>query len=223
MSANLFSEPVQANYTSNGLRNAFSDSFVYGSGVSRIPTAAELQSKSQQASLNETQRQFNIGQKNYQEQVESQKAAAAKVSTGLQSLVDSYNTAFAQAKSEGEQRYQQMLSIADQTTDQQAADIRTSYGNKQSSAMQNLSKLGMGNTTIGATLAQGNQREASNSLNRLADTMQQTKLGIIANKKLDSEYAPDKTAITNLMTSATSNTGAYGTGALADALSGLTV
>jgi hypothetical protein len=183
--------------------------------------AAELAASESEATNAEKKREFDVTQQNYQDQVAAQKTAASAVGTGLQSLVNSYNLAFATAKAEGESRYQQMLSIADQTTGQQAADIRTTYANKQSSALQNLAKLGMSNTTIGSTLALGNARSEAAAQNTLADTMQQTKLGIIANKASDASYAPDKSAITSLINSATSNTGAYGTGAAAEALAGL--
>jgi len=67
----------------------------------------------------------------------------------------------------------------DQTSGQQAADIRSSYGKQRSSALQNLARTGLSNTTVGSTVTQGLQREESSSLNRLADQLLGTKLGVM--------------------------------------------
>jgi len=106
-------------------------------------------------------------------------AALGQVSSGLGSLVSNYNQAYQGALQANEQRYQQMLGIADQTTGQRAADIRSDYGAQQSNAMQQLGRLGLGNTTIAPTLQTGIQREQQASLDRSADQMQQTRLGIM--------------------------------------------
>jgi hypothetical protein len=106
-------------------------------------------------------------------------AALGQVSSGLESLISNYNQAYQSALQANEQRYQQMLDIADQTTGQRAADIRSAYGAQQSSALQRLGRLGLGNTTISPTLRMGIQREQQAALDRSADQMQQTRLGIM--------------------------------------------
>lgn len=99
--------------------------------------------------------------------------------SGLGSLVQQYNQSFQQARSANEARYQQLLGIADQTTAQRGADIRGAYGQLQSDTMQQLARSGLGGTTIAPTMKAGISRERGSALNRLADQMQQTKLGII--------------------------------------------
>ena len=100
---------------------------------------------------------------------------------GLANLIDAYNKSFAEAKAANENKYNQALGLVDQTSGQQAADIRTQYGQQRSAALQNLARTGMSNTTVGSTLTQGLGREQASSLNRLADQMLGTKLGVMQN------------------------------------------
>jgi hypothetical protein len=171
------------------------------------------------ANTQERIREFDIGQRNYEQQLADQKAAAASMGTGLSNLVNEYNRAYAQSRADNENRYNQMLGIADKTTGQQQADVISQFQKGQASGMQNLQRLGMANTTLGASLQQGVQREQSAALNRLADTMQQTKLGIIGSKKTDRELAPDSTLLQAAL-SQLGQTGAYGTGALGGVFGG---
>jgi hypothetical protein len=131
---------------------------------------------------------------------------------GLSSLIANYNTAYGEAKRMNESRYQQMLDIIDQTTGQRAADIRSSYGNQRASTMQNLSRLGMANTTVAPTMQMGYQREQESALNRLADDMQGTKLGVIERR---TDAYPDQSMLLNLMQQIGSS---YGTSGLSSAL-----
>ena len=112
-------------------------------------------------------------------------------------LVQSYNQAYGEAKASNEQRYQQLLQIADQdyarsalirnrmsgiadrTTGQRAADIRSAGAEEESNIDQRLRALGMSGTTVGSSLTGGVKSRTEASLNRLADEMQQTKLGIM--------------------------------------------
>jgi hypothetical protein len=114
------------------------------------------------------------------------------VLSGMESLVNNYNQAYGEAKSANEARYQQMLNIANQTTNQQAADITSSYGQQSSNAMQQLARLGMGNTTVAPTMQMGFEREKQAALSRNADQMQQTKLGIMERRK---DAYPDLSAL----------------------------
>ena len=113
--------------------------------------------------------------------------------SGISSLVSSYNQAYGEAKAANEARYQQLLDIANQTTQQRQADVTSAYNQQSADAMQNLARLGLSNTTIAPTLQMGVEREKQASLDRLADTMQQTKLGIIERR---TDAYPDPNAVT---------------------------
>ena len=133
----------------------------------------------------------------------------------MDEMVKEYNRAYGEAATGEEQRYQQMLGIVDATTGQRAADIRSDYGEQQASSMQRLARLGMANTTVAPTRGMGYQREKQSALNRLADEMQQTKLGII--ERRDPRY-PEQ----GMLTSTSQQLGYGGTAARAAApLSGM--
>lgn len=108
---------------------------------------------------------------------------SAGVLSGLGSLVENYNRAYGESRAANEERYQQLLGIADQTTGQRAADIRGSFGQQSSDMMQRLARLGLSNTTIAPTLQTGIEREKQSALDRSADQLQQTKLGIIERRQ----------------------------------------
>ncbi len=181
---------------------------------------AEANNRVEREKLAEQRRQFDVGDYWTNKQWTAQQEAAKQVGAGLGSLVNEYNRAFTEAKAGNEARYQQMLGIADQTTGQQQADVRSAYGKQSATGMQNLQRLGMANTTLAPTLQQGIQREESASLNRLADSMQQTKLGIIGGKKTDRELAPDSSIIQAYLQAA-SSTGPTGAGLMGGSLGGL--
>lgn len=101
----------------------------------------------------------------------------------MRGMVGGYNKALAEARAANERRYQQMLNIAKKTTGQREIDIRAGYAGREAGAMQQLARLGMGGTTIAPTLGMGFEREQSAALDRLADLMQQTKLGIIERRE----------------------------------------
>jgi len=115
-----------------------------------------------------------------------------QAASGLSSLVSSYNQAYEQAKAANEQRYQQLLGIADQTTQQRAADVRSAYGQQSADVMQQLARTGMANTTVAPTMQMGIQREQQSALDRLADQMQQTKMGVIERR---TDAYPDQGAL----------------------------
>lgn len=102
---------------------------------------------------------------------------------GLQSLVSQYNQAYGAARSANEARYQQLLDIANQTTRQRATDIRADYARQGADIRQQLARQGMAGTTVAPTMGLGVQRKQQSALNRLADQMQQTKLGIIERRQ----------------------------------------
>ena len=151
------------------------------------------------------------------------------VSSGLGNLVQSYNEAFGRATEANESRYrdllgtadqdfanrqatdQRMLGVVNQTTGQREADIKQSYREQRANQMQELARTGMANTTIAPTLRAGSRREEQSSLNRLADEMQGTRLGVLGRIGDQSQATklgimerredafPDKNMISNLV------------------------
>ncbi len=149
---------------------------------------------------------------------EDMQKASLQGAGGLSSLVGQYNKAFGEAKSANEQRYQQMLDIINQTTGQRAADIRSQYGQQGSDIMQNLARLGMANTTVAPTMQFGVQREQQSALNRLADELQGTRLGVMERR---TDKYPDIGLIATLAQGLGQAGGGGGIGAVLGALGGL--
>lgn len=163
--------------------------------------------------LQEQIREFNV-------QDQARKASAQQAAGGITSLVNEYNQAYAQAVNQYTQDYNQMLGLVQTTTGQQAADIRTQYGNQSAAGIQNLQRLGMGNTTLGTNLKVGVQGQESQALNRLADLMNQQTLGVIAGHKTVSQLAPDPSIVMSALSQGQGASGNYG-GLLTQAMGGL--
>jgi hypothetical protein len=159
------------------------------------------------------QEQWDWQKRIYGEQQASAKAGA----NSLSALVNQYNQAYNSARSANEQRYQQLLGIADQTTGQRMADIRSTGAGQSADIMQQLARTGMANTTVAPTLQMGVNRETQSSLNRAADELQGTKLGII--ERREDEY-PDSNIIVQLA-QALGQSGGSGMSGILKALSGL--
>jgi hypothetical protein len=140
------------------------------------------------------------------------------VTSGLEGLVGSYNQAYGQAQEANEARYQQLLGIADQTTGQRAADIQGAYGQQSSNIMQRLGRLGLANTTIAPTMQMGVEREKQAALDRSADQMQQTKLGIIERRQ---DEGPSLENMQSIISGIGSQFGRAGLPSMIQALSGL--
>jgi hypothetical protein len=163
--------------------------------------------------LAEQTREFNVGQ-------QAQQNSAIQAAQGLTGMVNAYNQSYAQAVQQYTQTYNSMLGLIGDVGGQQAADINTQYGNLNSTTMQNLQKLGMGNTTVGSSLQQGNQRQQSLALNSLANQINQQYLGVMSNRKTNAELAPSTALLQSALGQAQSSTGNYG-GLLTEALGGL--
>lgn len=112
-----------------------------------------------------------------------------------QANVSAYNKAFTSANEANEARYQELLGIANATTGQRAKDITSDYAGQQASAMQNLASLGLANTSGASTIRGGFGRKKNEALDRLADQMQQTKLGIIERR---TDKIPDLASLVSL-------------------------
>ncbi len=112
--------------------------------------------------------------------------------SGANRLVESYNKAYGEAKSANEARYQQLLGITDETTGQRAADIRGRGEEERADLQQSLARTGLSNTTVSPTLTVGSKRREGEALNRLADQLQGTKLGIIERR---TDAFPDPAAL----------------------------
>jgi len=137
--------------------------------------AQTLQNTAQAQNTKLAGEQWDWQKKLYQQQL----AAGKQAGGALGSLVGQYNTAYGEAKTANEQRYNEMLGITDQTSGQRMSDVRADYLRQGSDQMQNLARLGMSNTTIAPTMQYGNQRQMQSALNRTADELQGTKLGIM--------------------------------------------
>lgn len=166
----------------------------------------------------EDQRRWDLQWEDYLRQKQEQQTAAQQIGGGLTGLVNQYNQAYTGAKAANEQRYQQMLGIADQTTGQRAADIRSDYGQQGSKVMQNLARLGMANTTVAPTMQMGVNREMQSSLNRAADELQGTKLGIMERR---TDKYPDIGLLTQLISGAGQLGGGTGLASIISALGAL--
>lgn len=120
-------------------------------------------------------------------------------------LESEYQKAYDEAKAANESRYQEMLGITDKTSDQRAADIRKDAASAKAATQQRLTDLGMANTTIAPTMAAGYDRSMQESLDRSADQLQQTRLGIMERR---TDAYPDQGMYANMM----SQYGQYGQG-----------
>ena len=98
---------------------------------------------------------------------------------GLTGMIDQYNQAFQQAKTANEQKYQEALGVVGTNTGQQRSDVMRQYQGQRASAMQQLARVGMANTTIAPTLQAGIQREQQGALNRVSDQAMQARLGVM--------------------------------------------
>jgi len=133
---------------------------------------------------------------------EQQAKQSEQLGGSLSRLINQYNTAYGQAKAANEQRYKQLLDIADQTTGQREADIRSDYAGREADIIQQLARWG--GSTVGSVLGLGVEREKQSALNRLADEMQGTKLGII--ERREDEY-PSSDVIVSLVNALGQGTG----------------
>ena len=170
----------------------------------------EQQLASQAQSDRLAREQWAMQQKRYRQQVKGSKAGAK----GLSALIGSYNKAFGRARTANEQRYQEMLGIMDQTTGQRAADIRSEGVGEQANIMQRLARQGMAGSTVGATMRAGVRRGTQSNLNRLADTMQGRRLGIMERRTDAYPQAGMITGLAGLL----GQSGGVNTGNLASAL-----
>lgn len=120
-----------------------------------------------------------------------------QISSAMERLATSYGKAYGEAKTANEQRYRAMVKLAEQdykrkalvqrrmlgavgqTTGQRAADIRAEGAGEQANIMQQLARQGMAGTTVAPTLREGVRRGTSEKLNRLADQMLGTRLGVM--------------------------------------------
>jgi hypothetical protein len=142
---------------------------------------------------------------------------------GLRGLVGSYNRSWQEARQANEQRYQQLLEIAGQTTGQREADLRSDFASQAGELRQSMAKRGMTGTSAYETLKTGlsqTGQHMQSALNRLADQMQQTKLGIIERRQ---DPYPDASIITSLAGLAGQGGGPGGMGGILGALGGLRI
>ena len=133
---------------------------------------------------------------------------------GMESLVGSYNQAYGAAKAANEQRYQEMLGIADTTVDQRSADIYSRAGEQRADMMQQLARLGM-SKDIGASLGTGIEREARSAVDRSKQELQGTRLRIMERR---TDAYPDLGALASVFQSIGTGYGGEGLMAMLQAL-----
>ncbi len=180
--------------------------------------------------------------------IQGQEGQLEQITGSLGNLVGSYNQAYGEARQANEQRYQQllnisrqetqrrqgvfgeMLGVAGETTQQRATDIRAEGQRRESDIMQQLARQGMSGTTVGTSLRAGVDRDTQANLNRSADALQQTKLGILGQQAQSQrtgelgiiERRTDRFPSMNALTSAFSSVGqGFGSAGTAAALKSL--
>ena len=165
------------------------------------------------------QREMAQEQWDWQKRIYGQQARmASQAGAGLTGMIDQYNTAYGEAKTANEARYQDMLGITDRTSGQRSADIRSDFAGQQSNMMQRLAGLGMANTTVAPTLGAGIERDKQAALDRSADSLQGTRLGIMERK---TDAYPESDMIMALVQAIGQGGGGGGIGGILQALSGM--
>lgn len=181
--------------------------------------AYELQRKQLDLANREFESQAEIRQLQTELLKQQLSGPTAGMQQGMQALVQQYNQAFTAAKSQQEQLYQQMLGIADSTTQQRAQDIRTEAANEKADIFQRLARSGLAGSSVGNVEAAGVQTRTHERLNTLADQMQGTKLNILS--QMNPAY-PDLSSLqTTLAGIASQYEGSAGLQTLLTALSGI--
>ncbi len=150
------------------------------------------QNERQKEQLAEQSREFNIRMKFYQQQLDLQKQAFTTGGGALTSMLNEYNTAFAQAKADSENRYNQQLGVANTLGGQRQADIISTYQQNEANVNQQLKRTGLYNPLSASANAAVTKREQNAELNRLAEQIGQQKIGIMQNKK---DYIPSENNI----------------------------
>jgi hypothetical protein len=144
----------------------------------------------------------------------------AGIGDALGGLVESYNTAFEAANAANESRYQELLGSAAKESGQRAEDIRTSSAANVARQQQQLQRTGLGNTTIGTTLAQGAERQKQAELRREGDASERIKRGIIERR---TDTGPSPELLASAFQSIGSGFGGAGLKTMLDAMGGLRV
>ena len=142
-------------------------------GLQFVPNLLQQETATNQ--LNEQARQFDVRAGLYKDWM----AQYNQGGQGFNALLNSYNQAYAQASAANEAKYQQQLGLVNQVSGQQRADTIAQFQKQQADQLQQLQRTGLANTTIGSSIKTGIAREQSGALNRLADTMLGTKLGVM--------------------------------------------
>lgn len=155
----------------------------------------EQQMRTQAQANRIAREQWAMQKKQYKEQRAERMGTARAGARGLSRLIGSYNRAYGQARTANERRYQEMLGLTERTTGQRAADIRAEGVGEEANIMQQLARTGMAGTTVAPTMREGARRWTSEKLNRLADTMQGTRLGIMERR---TDAYPESGMITSL-------------------------
>lgn len=118
-----------------------------------------------------------------QERLASQEANHKATEAAAQDAMEQFQTAYQEARQANEERYQKLLGMSDELTNQRASDIRTKYQQEIAQTQQKLGNLGMRNTTIAPTLRTGYQREQQSALNEATNIGKRRKMDIIRSRQ----------------------------------------
>jgi len=184
----------------------------YGGGGAGI-MQAQIAQQTALKQLAEQIREYDIQQAAMQQ-------SAMQSAQGLTGMINEYNKAYAQSIQQYNSTYNAMLGLVKDVGGQQASDIRSQYGALGARQQQNLQKLGMGGTTVGASLEQGTQRSQSAALNTLASQLNEQQLGIMKSQKTAKDLAPDTTLLQSVLSAGQAASGPYG-GLIGQAFGGI--
>jgi hypothetical protein len=146
----------------------------------QIGAVAQVQSAklAQQASLAATaeqKREYDLKYSSWKDVFAQEKEQYSSITN----MLNEYQKQYATAVASNLQKYQEELATVRGVSGQAAADIRSSYAAKESSMQQNLARLGMSGTTIGASLSTGLERSKSAALTTQRDTDLKTQLAVM--------------------------------------------
>jgi hypothetical protein len=134
----------------------------------------------------------------------------SQTSTGgldIKALMKQYTDAQEKANAENEKRYQQALGLYDTLGKSGAEDITKQTGQQQAGARQNLVERGLGNTTIGSSVATGIASQGQSNLLRLQESLASQKAGLMERRN---DQGPNLGLYANLLQQANSKPSAVG-------------
>lgn len=139
---------------------------------------------------------FAANQKRYDESLGIRKQAAADQNTAYGNLLGdvtgAWDAAGSKADAEYRRRQQEAMGMLEGMGTQEKKDIAENWRAQGAASQQRLRASGLGNTTIGASLASGNLRNQQADLARTNERLQNQRLGLYTTLSGDTLAAADK-------------------------------